>query len=61
MKKLIFIIAIILSSYSLLAQCVPDTSINSPNIYPDEITNLPEAFVGQPYVAQIDVLTTLLR
>ena len=59
MKKLIFIATIILSSYSLLAQCVPDTSITSPNIYPDEITNLPEAFVGQPYVAQIDVLTPL--
>ena len=59
MKKLIFIIAIILSSYSLLAQCVPDSSISSPNIYPDEITNLPEGFVGQPYVAQIDVLTPL--
>ena len=59
MKKLIFIIATILSSYSLLAQCVPDTSITSPDIYPDEITNLPEAFVGQPYVAQIDVLTPL--
>ena len=59
MKKLIFITAIILSSYSLLAQCVPDSSISSPNIYPDEITNLPEAFVGQPYVAQIDVLTPL--
>ena len=36
-----------------------DTTITSPNIYPDEITNLPEGFVGQPYVAQIDVLTPL--
>ena len=54
MKKLIFIATIILSSYSLLAQCVLNTSITSPNILM-KCTNLPEAFVGQPYVAQIDV------
>ena len=59
MKRLIFTIIIIFSSHSLFAQCTPDTTITSPNIYPDEITNLPEGYVGQPYVAQIDVLTPL--
>ena len=59
MKRLILIITIIFSSHSLFSQCTPDTTITSPNIYPDEITNLPEGFVGQPYVAQIDVLTPL--
>ena len=54
MKRLILTIAIIFSSHSLFSQCTPDTTITSPNIYPDEITNLPEGFVGQPYVAKID-------
>ena len=59
MKRLILTITIIFSSHSLFSQCTPDTTITSPNIYPDEITNLPEGYVGQPYVAQIDVLTPL--
>ena len=59
MKKLLSILIIIFSAQVLFSQCSPDTSITSPNIYPDEITNLPEGFVGQPYVAQIDVLTPL--
>ena len=41
------------------AQCSIDTLISSPGIYPDSITNLDEAFVGQPYITQIDVLTPL--
>ena len=49
-------ICIALFSYS---QCSPDSSITSPGIFPDEITNLDEAFVGQAYSTQIDVLTPL--
>lgn len=49
-------ICIALFSYS---QCTPDASITSPGIFPDEITNLDEGFVGQPYSTQIDVLTPL--
>ena len=41
------------------AQCSIDTLISSPGIYPDSITNLDEAFVGQQYITQIDVLTPL--
>ena len=41
------------------SQCSPDSSITSPGIFPDEITNLDEAFVGQAYSTQIDVLTPL--
>jgi len=59
MKKLLLTTIIIFLTYFLHAQCTPDMSITSPGIYPDEITNLPEAFVGQPYLAQIDVLTPL--
>jgi len=59
MKQLILTflaICIALFSYS---QCIPDTSITSPGIFPDEITNLDEGFVGQAYSTQIDVLTPL--
>ena len=49
-------ICIALFSYS---QCTPNSSITSPGIFPDEITNLDEAFVGQAYSTQIDVLTPL--
>ncbi len=59
MKKIIFTLVIFLTTHVLYAQCTPDMSITSPGIYPDEITNLPEAYVGQPYIAQIDVLTPL--
>ena len=59
MKKLLFITVVILYTNASFGQCTPNTSISSPGIYPDEITNLPESFVGQPYFAQIDVLTPL--
>ncbi|MAJ13188.1 MAG: hypothetical protein CMD09_04215 [Flavobacteriales bacterium] len=49
-------ICIALLSYS---QCTPNLSITSPGIFPDEITNLNEGFVGQAYSSQIDVLTPL--
>jgi len=58
--KRIILTFIILSVYiTVNAQCSPDTLITSPGIYPDEITNLDEAFVGQAYITQIDVLTPL--
>ena len=59
MKKLLLTSVILFSVLFLKAQCTPDTSISSPGIYPDQTTNLDEAFVGQPYVTQIDVLTPL--
>ena len=59
MKKLLLTIITILLTNISYSQCSPDLTITSPGIYPDEITNLPEAFVGQPYLAQIDVLTPL--
>ena len=59
MKKLLLTITTILLTNISYSQCSPDLTITSPGIYPDEITNLPEAFVGQPYLAQIDVLTPL--
>tara|TARA_B110000263_G_scaffold46467_1_gene38556 strand:- start:9810 stop:10577 length:768 start_codon:yes stop_codon:yes gene_type:complete len=58
--KNIFLTFLVLVLYiTANAQCSIDTLITSPGIYPDSITNLDEAFVGQPYVTQIDVLTPL--
>ena len=59
MKNFLLTITTILLTNMSYSQCSPDLTITSPGIYPDEITNLPEAFVGQPYLAQIDVLTPL--
>ena len=59
MKKLILIFLLISVNCIVNAQCLIDSSITSPGIYPDEITNLNEAFVGQPYTSKIDVLTPL--
>jgi hypothetical protein len=62
MKKLLLsLIAVTITGFASYAQCVPDTSIthNDPGVYPDEITNLPHAIVGIPYVTtiQLKVLT----
>ena len=59
MKLLLSTLISIFFYVTLNAQCSPDTLITSPGIYPDEITNLDEAFVGQPYLTQIDVLCPL--
>jgi hypothetical protein len=59
MKKILLtILAICLALFSY-SQCIPDSSITSPGIFPDEITNLDEGFVGQAYSSQIDILTPL--
>lgn len=56
--------SLILSIFFCVAgysQCIPDTSIthNDPGTYPDTVTNLPHAIVGQSYstVIQVKVLT----
>lgn len=59
MKLLLSTLISVFFYVTLNAQCSPNTSITSPGIFPDEITNLDEAFVGQPYVTQIDVLCPL--
>ena len=59
MKQLLLTFSAICIALSSHSQCTTDTSITSPGIYPDEITNLDEAFVGQAYSTQIDVLTPL--
>ncbi|MBL6874800.1 MAG: T9SS type A sorting domain-containing protein [Flavobacteriales bacterium] len=59
MKQLLLTFLAICIALVSFSQCSPDSSITSPGIFPDEITNLDEAFVGQAYSTQIDVLTPL--
>ena len=59
MKQLLLTFLAICIAVLSYSQCTPDASITSPGIYPDEITNLDEGFVGQAYSTQIDVLTPL--
>ncbi len=59
MKQLLLTFSAICIALFSYSQCTPDASITSPGIFPDEITNLDEAFVGQAYSTQIDVLTPL--
>jgi len=59
MKQLLLTFLAICIALVSFSQCSPDSSITSPGIFPDEMTNLDEAFVGQAYSTQIDVLTPL--
>ncbi|MFN5355686.1 MAG: T9SS type A sorting domain-containing protein [Bacteroidota bacterium] len=53
------------TSTDALAQCVPNTSITDPGIYPDSATGLTPAIVNQPYAQDmqlrvpVDTVTTL--
>ena len=45
--------------FAIAQPCTPDLSITQPGMYPDETTDLPQAYVGVPYSAcvQFKVLT----
>jgi hypothetical protein len=58
MKKLILfalIIAIFFNTVNAIGQCVPNTSITTPGIFPDSATGLNSAVVGQAYNQVIQV------
>ena len=58
MRKIsIFLLACCMLTVKAFTQCVPNTSITSPGIYPDSATGLSPAVVGQAYnqVMQIKV------
>ncbi|HLG34791.1 MAG TPA: T9SS type A sorting domain-containing protein [Bacteroidia bacterium] len=53
-KQLLLLISLsILCTTQIYAQCIPNTSITVPGIYPDSATNLPHGVVNMPYVADI--------
>lgn len=57
MKNLILLFILISLGLTASAQCTPDSSIthNIPGIYPDTVTGLPHAVVGQTYGSTINV------
>jgi PKD repeat protein len=60
MKKLLCLIALAYAPAFAFAQiCTPDVSITQPGMYPDTYTNLPNAYIGDPYSTsvQFKVLT----
>ncbi|MDT8411615.1 MAG: T9SS type A sorting domain-containing protein [Vicingaceae bacterium] len=57
-KTLLSLLAIIAISSTIVAQnCVPDGQFTAPGVYPDSVTNLPTAYVGQPYSEVITAVT----
>ncbi|MBN2779007.1 MAG: hypothetical protein JXR36_15320 [Bacteroidales bacterium] len=57
MKKILFIvIAIFFAQSVLFAQCNPDLNYTDPGFYPDTITNIPPAVVGEAYSTVINAV-----
>ena len=59
MKKLLIILNLIIFSNLLNAQCIPNPQYTSPGIYPDSITGLSNALVGQSYNEIITIVVDL--
>jgi len=49
MKRLLLLVVIVGAAISVNAQCVPNTSITQPGIYPDSATGLSSGVINQPY------------
>ncbi|HEX5001392.1 MAG TPA: T9SS type A sorting domain-containing protein [Bacteroidia bacterium] len=59
-KRILFAVALAIGIYGFAgAQCIPDTTITDPGIYPDSATGLPPGVINMPYneVIQVKVLT----
>jgi len=57
MKKTIFTLTLIIVAIFASAQCTPDPQYVGGGIYPDTITGLADAIVGQPYNQLITIIT----
>ena len=57
MKIITLFFVLLVSTFNISAQCVPDTSIthNVAGMYPDKVVGLPHASVGQPYSTTIQL------
>jgi len=57
-KTLLSLLAIVAITSTIVAQnCAPDGQYTAPGVYPDSATNLPTAYVGQPYSEVITAVT----
>lgn len=48
-KNILFSIAVLAATYTANAQCVPNTNITTPGIYPDSATGLASGTINQAY------------
>lgn len=57
-KTLLSFLAIIAISSTIVAQnCMPDPQYTTRGVHPDSVTNLPTAYVGQPYNVVLTAVT----
>jgi len=59
MKKILFTLTIAISTIFASAQCTPDPQFILPGIYPDSVTGLSNAMVGQSYDEIITIISPL--
>jgi hypothetical protein len=57
MKKTLLTLTLTIVTIFASAQCTPDLQYVGGGIYPDTITNLSDAYVGQPYQQLITIIT----
>ena len=56
MKKVLLTLTLAVVTIFSSAQCTPDPQYVGGGIYPDTITGLSDAFVGQPYLQLMTII-----
>ena len=59
MKKTLLTLSLAIATIFASAQCTPDSQFSAPGIYPDSVTGLSSAYVGQAYNEIITIITPL--
>ncbi len=59
MKKTLLTLSFAIATIFASAQCTPDSQFSAPGIYPDSVTGLSLAYVGQAYNEIITIITPL--
>ncbi len=59
MKKTLLTLSLAIATIFASAQCTPDPQFSAPGIYPDSVTGLSPAYVGQAYNEIITIITPL--
>ena len=59
MKKTLLTLSLAIATIFASAQCTPDSQFSAPGIYPDSVTGLSPAYVGQAYNEIITIITPL--
>lgn len=59
MKKTLLTLSLATATIFASAQCTPDSQFSAPGIYPDSVTGLSSAYVGQAYNEIITIITPL--